>query len=152
MLTARLLFVLTCLATPLAAQAPPVPTGLSRPQPLTYFFRSFLLPGSAQMQLDRKLTGAIFVTVEGVALGMAIKAHQELGYLERTGSGRAKDKRSERQDWLFLLAVNHLMAGMEAFVSANLYDFPVDLHVTTTPDGSPAMGLSVPLRGGRRGN
>ena len=33
----------------------------------------------------------------------------------------------EREDWIVLLVFNHLLAGAEAFVSANLYDFPATL-------------------------
>jgi hypothetical protein len=63
----------------------------SRPSPLNYFARSLILPGWGQASLDRKLTGGIFIAFEGIALAMALKAHLELRYLERTGSARFED-------------------------------------------------------------
>lgn len=149
------LFMLTLLigVGPLAAQQPivppvraaSVPTAPSRPSPLGYFARSLLVPGWGQASLDRKLTGGIFIAFEGLALGMMLKADTELRYLERTGSDRVEDKRNERQDWLVLIAANHLFAGLEAFVAANLYDFPGDLRARPMSDGRTGLGLQFSL-------
>lgn len=138
---------MACLGAPAAAQArpdslPPVP---SRPSPLGYFARSLLLPGWGQAALDRKLSGGLFIAFEGVALGMALKAHHEMRYLERTGSGRLKSKRDERADWLFLIGVNHLFAGLEAYVSAALFDFPGELRAQRLPDGRRGLGITLPI-------
>lgn len=139
------------LAAPAAAQhpVPPVaPLGgdpATRPSPLNYFFRSLLIPGWGQASLDRKLTGGLFILFEGVALGMALKADSELGYLERTGSERIEEKRRERQDWFVLLGANHLFSGLEAFVSANLFDFPADLEARPLPGGRTGLGVSLPM-------
>lgn len=123
---------------PVALPAPAVDTTLIRHQPvgpMGALWRSFLIPGWGQAKLGRKLTGGIFVAWEGVTLGMTLKTSHELSYLERTGSGRVAAKRSERQDWLILLAFNHLMSGLEAYVSAHLWDFPQDLAVRAVPGG-----------------
>lgn len=123
----------------------PIPAAQSRPSPLGYFARSLLVPGWGQAALDRKLTGGIFIAFEGLALGMMLKAHTELRYLERTGSARVEDKRNERQDWLVLIGANHLFAGLEAFVAANLYDFPGDLRARPLADGRTGLGLEFKL-------
>ena len=134
-----------------AAPRPPNPTfapdTLSRQyiSPLNAFWRSFLLPGWGQARLNRKLTGGIFVAWEGVTLGMSLKTRKELGYLRRNGSARADDKRQEHEDWLVLLAFNHLFAGLEAYVSAHLADFPGDLRVEAVPGGVGAA-VSLPVR------
>jgi|CXWL01.1.fsa_nt_gi hypothetical protein len=134
------------LAAPLGAQARPDSLPLrARPSPLGYFARSMLIPGWGQAALDRKLSGGLFVAFEGVAVGMALKAHHEMRYLERTGSGRLESKRAERGDWLFLIAVNHLFAGMEAYVSANLYDFPGELQARVLPGGRRSLGITLPF-------
>ena len=73
------------------------------------------------------------------------KADAELGYLERVGSERIEEKRQERQDWFVLMGVNHLFAGLEAFVSANLFDFPGDLTARALPGGRTGYGLSLPM-------
>ena len=113
--------------------------------PLNAFWRSFLLPGWGQARLNRKLTGGIFVAWEGVTLGMSLKTRHELAYLRRTGSVRADDKRREHEDWIVLLAFNHLFAGLEAYVGAHLADFPGDLRITAVPGGLGAS-VTVPLR------
>jgi hypothetical protein len=113
--------------------------------PMGAFWRSFLVPGWGQARLGRKLTAGIFVGWEGVTLGMSLKTRHELAYLRRTNSGRADDKRGEHQDWVVLLAFNHLFAGLEAYVSGHLTDFPRDLRIEAVPGGVGAA-LSVPFR------
>jgi hypothetical protein len=82
---------------------------------------------------------------EGVTLGMSLKTRHELAYLRRAGSARGDDKRQEHEDWLILLAFNHLFAGLEAYVGAHLTDFPGDLKIRALPDGLGAS-VSVPIR------
>jgi hypothetical protein len=112
--------------------------------PLNAFWRSFLLPGWGQARLNRKLTGGIFIAWEGVTLGMSLKTRHELAYLRRTRSVRADDKRREHEDWIVLLVFNHLFAGLEAYVSAHLTDFPGDLSFRAVPGGFGAS-FSVPV-------
>jgi len=108
-------------------------------------WRSLLLPGWGQARLNRKLAAGMFVAWEGVTLGMSLKTSRELRYLRRTLSERAEDKRQEHEDWLVLLAFNHLFAGLEAYISAHLADFPGDLKFEAVPGGVGAS-VSVPLR------
>jgi hypothetical protein len=110
------------------------------------FFRSLLLPGWGQAELDRKLTAGLFVAWEGVTLGMSIKTWHELDYLRRTGSARAEDKRREHEDWVVLLGFNHVLAGLEAYVSAHLSDFPDDLKFRAVPGGGIGASYTVPFR------
>lgn len=114
-------------------------------KPMAAFWRSLLVPGWGQARVGRKLTAGVFVAWEGVTLSMALKANGELHYLERVNDGRVDGKRQERQDWLVLLAVNHLFAAMEAYVSAHLWDFPGDLKLQAIPRGVNAT-VSVPVR------
>ena len=106
-------------------------------KPLPAFFHSLLIPGWGQAKLDRKLTAAIFMGWEGLTLGMSLKATGEVSYLNRIGadSARVANKKQERQDWLVLLAFNHLFAGLEAFVSSHLQDFPADVRFRPAPHG-----------------
>jgi hypothetical protein len=113
--------------------------------PLNAFWRSFLIPGWGQARLNRKLTGGIFVAWEGVTLGMSLKTRRELRVLRRDNSARADAKRQEHEDWLVLLAFNHLFAGLEAYVSAHLADFPGDLRIEAVPGGVGAA-VSLPIR------
>jgi hypothetical protein len=152
---ALLVIMIMVLASPreIRAQAVPAPRPaasadtLAR-QPISPFnalWRSLLLPGWGQARLNRKLAGGILVAWEGVTLGMSLKTRRELRYLRRINSGRADSKRQEHEDWVVLLAFNHLFAGLEAYVSAHLADFPGDLRLRAVPGGVGAA-LSVPLR------
>ena len=111
-------------------------------KPMGAFWRSFLIPGWGQAVTGRKMTGAVFVTWEGVTAMMTLKAQQEADYMKRTGSPNLKAKRQEVQDWLVLWVFNHLFSGADAFVAAHLQDFPKDLRLRAVPGG---VGLSVPL-------
>ena len=113
--------------------------------PVGALWRSFLLPGWGQARLNRKLTGGIFIAWEGVTLGMTLKTRHELDYLRRTGSERADSKRQEHEDWLVLLAFNHVFAALEAYVGAHLADFPGDLKIRAMPGGVGAS-LTVPVQ------
>jgi hypothetical protein len=54
-------------------------------------------------------------------------------------------KKRTREDWYVLLAVNHLLAGLEAFIAAQLLDFPAELRVERAP-GRVDAGFAVPIR------
>lgn len=115
--------------------------------PMGALWRSILIPGWGQAKLNRKLTGALFITWEGVTLGMALKSNHELQYLRRTRSGSVSAKEQERQDWLVLLAFNHLFAAIESYVSAHLWDFPDDLQLRAVPvPGGVGGSVNVPFR------
>ena len=163
-LVVALLAVMT--ATPLAAQdsttapiadsaraQPPAPTTADsvpvlRPpvSPMGAFWRSLLIPGWGQARTGRGTAAAFFIAAEGVTLGMTISTSSQLGYLESINSGSVDAKRQQREDWLVLLGVNHLLSAMEAYVSAHLWDFPGDLSVQAAPGGGVAGGVTIPVR------
>jgi hypothetical protein len=134
-------------ARPRPGAAPVQPDTVNRVyiSPMNALWRSLLIPGWGQARLNRKLSGGIFVAWEGVTLGMTLKTRSELRYLRRNASIRADSKRQEHEDWLVLLAFNHLFAGLEAFVSAHLADFPGDLRLEAVPGGAGAT-VSLPIR------
>ena len=115
-------------------------------------WRSMLLPGWGQAKLNRRVTGAVFIFWEGVTLTMTLKSIHQLDYLETVESeddidsqDRVEAKRNEIQDWAVLLAFNHLLAGVEAYVSAQLWDFPDELAFRVLPGGGVGMRLALPL-------
>ena len=124
----------------LSAARLPDTTHLMRPG--AAFWRSLLLPGWGQSATGRHVTGAAFVTWEGITMMMTLKAHREANYLQSIGSGHVKGKRQEVQDWAVLWVFNHLFSGAEAYVSAHLQDFPPDLKVQVMPHG---IGVTFPL-------
>jgi len=136
-----------------AAPTPPAPIPATdsvptiRPpiSPMGAFWRSLLIPGWGQARLGRRTAAAFFVAAEGVTLGMTLTTSSQLNYLEETNSGSVDSKTQQREDWLVLLGLNHLLAAMEAYVSAHLWDFPGDLSIQATPNGM-AGAVSVPVR------
>ena len=120
--------------------------------PLGGLWRSILLPGWGQSILQRRVTGAFFVAWEGLALTMTLKSIHQLDYLRTVASEddtesieRVESKEAEVQDWAVLLVFNHLIAGVEAFVSAQLWDFPEELRVRAPSNGSIGIEFSVSL-------
>lgn len=124
--------------------APPIP--LKPPVgPSGALWRSLLIPGWGQAKLGRGIAAGIFLAVEGVSLGMVLKTNSELQYAKATDSTAVDQKTQEREDWLVIMAVNHLLAGLEAYVSAHLWDFPGDLALKPSRGGV-AASVSFPFR------
>jgi hypothetical protein len=107
--------------------------------------QSLLVPGLGQIWLGRKLTAGVFVAIEATTLTLALRANRQARQLELTDPTAAADKRQQREDFLVLLALNHVAAGIEAYVASQLYDFPGDLKLTPVHRGMRAE-LSVPFR------
>lgn len=139
---------------------PPADSSRAPATPLGAFFRSLVLPGWGQAVLDRKLTGGLFLLWEGITLAMTTKVHQEVQFVRATEDTRnipsgqresslLRAKRAEREDWLVLLAFNHLFSGLEAYVAAHFTDFPGDLRFGAVPGPrgpEPVVGLRLPIR------
>ena len=111
-------------------------------------FRSFLLPGWGQATYGRKVTAGVMMAFEGLSVGMLLKIKSDERYIQETNSGKLKDKHQQEQDWITLIVFDHLMSGLEAYVSAHLYDFPGDLQMQALPNGGMGVGVTLPL--GRR--
>jgi hypothetical protein len=132
--------------------------------PRRAFLLSLAVPGLAQSRLDRGSAGALFASVEAGALTMVRRSLRDVqevrrfrvdslpvefvvrqdGALQPTG-GRLPDRYSqtlERQrrlqveDWLAVVAFNHLIAAADAFVSAQLWDVPLDVTAHPAPRGA----------------
>ena len=133
---------------PIAPVAPLPQDTIAFPQPpvrpMGAFLRSLAVPGWSQALLGRRLTAGLFIAWEGVTLGMTVKADRELAHLKAEGSGLVEAKRQERQDWIVLLAFNHLFAGLEAFVGSHLWDFPEDVRLRPARYGTGVV-VSVPI-------
>jgi hypothetical protein len=120
--------------------------------PMGALWRSILLPGWGQSILRRRVTGAFFVAWEGLTITMTLKSIHQLDYLRTVSTEedaesleRVDSKEAEVQDWAILLAFNHLLAAVEAFVAAQLWDFPEELQVQAHFDGRLGLHVSIPL-------
>ena len=147
------------------AKAPavkPAATRLSPPlTPKRAFLYSLLLPGFGQSRLDRGVSGALFASIELSALAMVRRSRADLTEARRyltdtlpsdfavtatgltpTGevvgkytSDLAKTRRLHVEDWVAVLAFNHLFAGADAFVAAQLWDVPVTFSAVPSERG-----------------
>ncbi len=127
-----------------------IPLDSSRaPSPAGAMIKSLLIPGLGQISLGRKLTAAVFVAFEGAAIAMVLKSQRELNDARDASGGEetplVMEKSRKREDWLVLMGVNHVLSGLEAYVSAHLWDFPGELQIQAVPGGVRAAA-SVPLR------
>ncbi len=135
--------------------------------PRRAFLYSFVLPGFGQSRLDRGTSGALFASVELAAFVMVRRSTSDLrevqryridtlpsdfvvagdtltktgGFTNRYSADLEKTRRLHVEDWLAVLAFNHLFAGADAFVAAQLWDVPVSLAVT--PHGRGVRGVHV---------
>lgn len=140
--------------------------------PRRAFLYSFLVPGSSQAVLGRNKTAVILLTFEAVAISMIRESGADVhearrlgadsvvaGYTEGTppvprkvpgpltprgqNGDYIRSRRSHLEDWIAVLVANHLFAGADAYVAANLWDLPTQLSVRSLPDGRTAVGASV---------
>lgn len=130
--------------------------------PKRAFLYSALLPGFGQSRLDRGTSGALFASVELAAMVMVRRSGMDLREARRyqidtlpaeyrvAGTSVEKNgtftnqftrdlvrtRRLHVEDWLAALAFNHLFAGADAFVSAQLWNVPVELSAIPRPSGA----------------
>lgn len=130
--------------------------------PRRAFLYSAMLPGLGQSRLDRGSSGALFAAVELSALVMLRRSAADLRearrlrtdslpanftvsgdsvvkqglYTTRYDTDLIRTRRLHVEDWLAVVAFNHLFAGADAFVAAQLWDIPVQLSATPSPLGT----------------
>jgi hypothetical protein len=61
-------------------------------------------------------------------------------------AARVRARRTHYEDWLAAVIFNHLFAGADAFVAAQLWDLPARVGVRTAPDGSTAVVATLSFR------
>jgi hypothetical protein len=127
--------------------------------PRRAFFYSFLAPGYSQSVLGRYKAATAFLLVEGISLVMIRESGADkhearriandttvLSYVDQTGAastinappifndGYVRTRGAHVEDWIALLVANHLFAGADAFVAANLWDVPSHISLRLTPN------------------
>lgn len=137
--------------------------------PRRAFLLSALVPGLAQSRLERGTSGALFAGVEMAALAMLRRSVADVREVRRqrpdtipgnftaTPNGivprgtvpprfEASLEASRRlhvEDWTAAIIFNHLIAGADAFVAAQLWDVPARVSVVPARDG---LALVATLR------
>lgn len=61
-------------------------------------------------------------------------------------AARVRARRTHYEDWLAVLIFNHLIAGADAFVAAQLWDLPARIGVRAAPNGQAAVVASLRFR------
>ena len=145
------------------AKASAQPSRLAPPlSPRRAFIYSALLPGYGQAKLDRGTSGVLFASVEMAAIAMSMRSASDLREARRyfsdslpsdfevSGTTIRKSgsitglysrelvntRRLHLEDWLATIAFNHLFAGADAFVAAQLWDVPVTLSAAPLREGA----------------
>jgi len=138
-----------------------IPDSLLRPpiSPKTAFLHSLLLPGWGQSGLRRSTAATIFAAAEIGSLYMVGKTRSDLRRARALSGldsitigdpslgqavtrvpavpeGLINARRLHLEDWLAVLIFNHLIAGADAYVAANLWDLPARVSIRQTPAGT----------------
>ena len=124
------------------------------------FLYSLALPGLGQSRLQRAGVGAGYFLFEGFSAAMATKALYDLRLAKehrrdaivasyttnangtpvatdtlrnRYSGNRVRARRTHVEDWVASLVFNHLFSGADAYVSANLWDLPIQIGFRAAP-------------------
>lgn len=132
---------------------PPTSTTYTEPagppvSPMGAFFRSLVLPGWGQASVGRPVRGAFYFAMESASLWMLFKTQAKLSAAERIGDeDLISSRKSQKEDWIVMAVFWALFSGVDAWVSANMWDF--EGAVVPPPDGSPGVAIqySVPVGG-----
>lgn len=54
----------------------------------------------------------------------------------RYNTSRIRARRTHVEDWIAVLVFNHLFAGVDAFVAAQLWDLPANVEFNASPRGA----------------
>jgi hypothetical protein len=126
--------------------------------PRRAFLYGFLAPGYVQSVLGRHKAASAFLLVEAISLVMIRESAADLHEARRFendslivsygtnglpikvpgrfGNNEVKTRRAHVEDWIALLVANHLFAGADGFVAANLWDVKPKLAFRATPSGA----------------
>ncbi len=138
-----------------------IPDSLLRPpiSPKAAFLHSLVLPGWGQGALRRSTAATLFSAAEIGALYMVAKSRADLRRAKSLSTldsitvgdpslgepvtripavppGLVNARRLHLEDWIAVLVFNHLIAGADAYVAANLWDLPARVSIRHTPAGT----------------
>lgn len=114
--------------------------------PLGALARSMVIPGWGQVEVGRPSRGAIYFAAEAASLFMVFKTQSRLSAAKRTDPPNEDliDARTrQRENWIVLSVFIAFVSGLDAWVSANFWDF--EPRIEAPSDGSVGLALSVPI-------
>jgi hypothetical protein len=135
-------------AASLDLQAQSTPQDSVRPpvSPMGAFLRSFLVPGWGQAAADQPVRGAFYFGAQAGTVFMLIKTQTKLRNAERAvpqDTALVRARKDQREDWIALAAFWALFSGIDAWVSAQFWDFEGPL--VPPPDGGVGVGVKIPV-------
>lgn len=66
--------------------------------------------------------------------------------VSRYSAARERARRTHYEDWLAVVIFNHLIAGADAYVAAQLWDLPARVGMRSAPDGRTAIVATLNFR------
>jgi len=66
--------------------------------------------------------------------------------VSRYSDARIRARRTHYEDWLAVVIFNHLFAGADAYVAAQLWDLPAHVAMRPAPDGRAALVATLNFR------
>jgi hypothetical protein len=66
--------------------------------------------------------------------------------VSRYSAARVRARRTHYEDWIAVVIFNHLIAGADAYVAAQLWDLPARVGVRPAPDGTTAHVATLNFR------
>ena len=131
------------------------------PSARSALIRSLVLPGWGQAYVGAPGRGAFYFALEAGSLWMvyrttqALSAARQLEYELRENGALGSQSRhplaasraQQVEDWITLSVFWALFAGADAYVSAQLADFPGHVGVTPGPDGELRFQVRLNERG-----
>ena len=135
--------------------------------PRRAFLYSLLAPGYSQSVLGRHRAGALQLTFEAAALVMirqsaadirearrnladsvVVSFVDDLGQPQRRwertqySSSLVRSRRAHLEDWIAVLAANHLFSAADAYVASLLWDLPAEVQMQAEP-GSARFSVRI---------
>ncbi len=138
-------------AANLAAPTGTVPDSLKPPvTPMGAFVRSLVIPGWGQAAVDQPGRGAFYFAAGAFTGFMVVKSQSELDAARRANpqdQALVDSKKGKRETWIVLALFTALFSGVDAWVSAHLWDF--EGEISPPDDGSPGVQFqyNVPVEG-----
>jgi hypothetical protein len=135
--------------------------------PRRAFLYSLLIPGYSQSVLGRHRAGALQLVFEAAAIVMIRQSAADVREARRNladslivsfvddegqpsirkvaspfSSGLVRSRRSHLEDWIAVLAANHLFSAADAYVASLLWDLPVEIEADARR-GETRVGLRL---------
>ncbi|MBI4513811.1 MAG: hypothetical protein HY702_06835 [Gemmatimonadetes bacterium] len=106
------------------------------------FWRSLVIPGWGQSELDAKTRGAVYFVAEGASVWMWIRTQRRLDHARRLFPEEhplVSSRKQQREDWIALTLFWAFFNAADAWVTAHLHGF----ETKPIPVPGEAVGLFV---------